>query len=258
MAYQVKVSLRDIEPVIWRRLRIPGNITFQQLHQIIQAAFGWLDYHLYNFKFERSKTVVAVPDDNYAPGDLYGEDITELDARTTIIDELLGNNDSCVYEYDFGDSWEHEIIIERQLKDTKKNSIPECLDGARHRPPEDVGGAGGYEYFLNIIMDKKNPQREEMLYWAEKDTRGRIFDPEYFNISEVNRRLLYALEDDEEHARKLLTGKGLTGTVEWGWSDTCIKVKGKSYTMEHLGNLLLRLGGGSKVTIVVEPPRRRI
>lgn len=206
MAYQIKVTIKDIEPAIWRRLRVPGNITFKQLHQIIQASFGWLDYHLY--KFECDKIVVAIPDDDYAPGELYGEDITELDSKTTKINELFDENNICEYEYDFGDSWEHEIVIEKRLKDTKKNSSPECLGGARQRPPEDVGGTGGYTRFLGIIRDKKNPERESMLSWAEKDTRGRIFDPEYFSVNEVNRRLMYALEDNEEHAEKLLAGEG--------------------------------------------------
>jgi len=255
MAYQVKISIMDIEPEIWRRLKIPGNITFQQLHQIIQNAFGWLDYHLYNFQFD--KTVVAISDDDYAPGELYGDDVTELDAKATKINELFEVNDRCVYEYDFGDGWRHEIIIEKRLKDTKKNAIPVCMAGARQRPPEDVGGTGGYEDFVNIISDKKNPEREEMLSWAEKDTRGRIYDPEYFSINEVNRKLMFALEDDEDNALKLFTGKGLSGTVAWGWSDACIDVNGKRYSMEYIGNMLLRLGEGSKVTIKVEPVRGR-
>lgn len=255
MAYQIKIMIKDVEPAIWRRLRIPGNITFQQLHQIIQAAFGWLDYHLYKFEF--NKTVVTIHDDDYAPGELYGEDFTELDSKATTINELFDTNDICIYEYDFGDSWEHEIIIEKRLKDTKKNSVPECLGGAGQRPPEDVGGTGGYENFLDIISDKKNPERDEMLSWAEKDTGGRIYDPKYFSINEVSRSLLYALEDDLEHAEKLLTGKGLSGTVAWGWSDTCIDVNGKRYTMEHISKLLLRLGAGSKITIKVESDRRR-
>lgn len=251
MAYQIKVSIKGIKPVVWRRLKIPGNITFQQLHQIIQASFGWLDYHLY--KFEYNKTVVTIPNDDYAPGELYGEDITELDSMTTMINEPFGTCERCLYEYDFGDCWEHEIIIEKSLKDTKKNSIPECIKGSGQRPPEDVGGSGGYEDFLDIIQDKKNPEREDMLSWAEKDTGGHIFDPEYFNINEINRNLLYALEDDEEHAKKLLTGNGLIGTVVWGWTDTCIDVNGKHYTLEHIGKLLLRIGEGSQVSIQVKP-----
>lgn len=255
MAYQVKISIMEIKPVIWRRLRIPGNITFQQLHQIIQAAFGWLDYHLYKFQFD--KVVVTIPNDQYGPGELFGEDITELDSESTKINKLFDANYRCVYEYDFGDSWNHEITVEKHLKDTKKNSIPECIGGARSRPPEDVGGTGGYEDFIEIIKDKKNPEREDMLSWAEKDTKGYIYDPGYFNINEVNRRLLYALENDIQTAEKLLTGTGLTGTVKWGWSDTCVNVDGKLYSMEQIGNMLLRLGEGCKVTIKVKPGGRR-
>jgi len=255
MAYQVKISIMEIKPVIWRRLRIPGNITFQQLHQIIQAAFGWLDYHLYKFEFD--KIVITIPDDQYAPGELFGEDITELDSEVTKISKLFDANDKCEYEYDFGDSWNHEITVEKRLKDTKKNRIPECIAGARSRPPEDVGGIGGYENFAKIIKDQKNPEREDMLSWAEKDTRGRIYDPGYFNINEVNRRLLYALENDIESAEKLLTGSGLTGTVKWGWSDTCIEVNGKRYSMEQIGDMFLRLGEDSIATIKVKPASRR-
>lgn len=255
MAYQIRISIKNIKPVIWRRLKIPGNITFQQLHQIIQAAFGWLDYHLYKFEFD--KTVVTVPSDDYPPDLLYDKGVKELDSRTTMINELFDANDFCEYIYDYGDYWQHEIAIEKRLKDTKKNSVPLCLNGARHRPPEDVGGSGGYERFLNIIRDKKDPERDNMLNWAEKDTGGRIFDPEYFNKNEVNSELLFSLEDDFEHAEELLTGDGLSGKVVWGWSDTCIEVNGKYYPLKHIGKLLLRLGEGSKVNIKVEPRERR-
>lgn len=253
MAYQIKVSIMGIEPEIWRRIKIPGNISFLQLHQIIQNAFGWLDYHLFKFQFD--KTVVTIPDDDFPPGELYGKGITELDARTEIINELFDSNDICMYEYDFGDGWEHLILIEKRLKDTKKTAVPVCTAGARQRPPEDVGSISGYLDFIRTIGDKKNPERKEMLEWAEKDTGGRIYDPEYFSINEVNRRLQYALEDDLDSAIKLLTGKGLSGTVAWGWSDTYINVGKKSYSMEFIAKMLLRLGEGSRVTIQVDPAR---
>ena len=255
MAYQIKVTICEMEPKIWRRLKIPGNITFIQLHQIIQASFGWLDYHLFNFQFD--KAVICLPDDDFAPGELYGDDKSELDANTTIINELFDANDKCIYEYDFGDGWEHEIVIEKRLKDTKKPITPTCMAGARQRPPEDVGGTPGYEDFIKIITDSKNPERENMLSWAEKDTKGRIYDPEYFSINEVNRKLLYALSKDYNTAVKLLTGKGLTGTVSWGWSDTVIEADGKKYPLELIGEMLLMLGEGSKVTIKVKENKRR-
>gem|GEM_PF-130186 len=252
MAYELKISIKDINPVIWRRLRIPGNITFQQLHQIIQAAFGWLDYHLYMFEFD--KTIVTFPDDYESDG-LYNGNVTELNSLTTKINELFDTNDVCQYEYDLGESWRHEIIIEKRLKDNEKNAVPVCLDGARQRPPEDVGGISGYENFLNIIRDQNNPDRKAMLDWAEKDTKGRIFDPEYFNINEVNRMLMYVLEDDMEHAINLLTGNGLNGKIACGWSDVYIEANGKKYPMEYISNLMLRLGEGCKVTIKVVPDK---
>jgi len=255
LAYQIKISLKEIKPEIWRRLRIPGNITFQQLHQIIQSSFDWLSYHLYKFDFP--KTVITEPDNSFAPGELYGEDVTELDPEITIINKFLDVSREFEYEYDFGDGWIHKIVVEKQMKDTKRNSVPECLGGARFRPPEDVGGISGYGNFIESINNKKHPERKENLDWAEKDTRGYIYDPEYFNINEVNRKLYYALENDEYSAIEILAGKGLTGKIHWGWSDACIKTPEKIYSMQQLGDMLLRIGTDSIVTIKVKPVKSR-
>ncbi|MBB6444532.1 hypothetical protein HNR53_001140 [Bacillus benzoevorans] len=94
-----------------------------------------------------------------------------------------------LYEYDFGDSWYHEIIVEDKVICTQEIHVPICLDGERNRPPEDVGGTGGYEDFLSIIGNPQNIEYEETLEWAEKDTGGRKFDPEYFYRREINSRL---------------------------------------------------------------------
>jgi len=255
MAYKIKVSLKEIEPEIWRRLKIPGNITFQQLHQIIQAAFGWLEYHL--FKFDFPKIVIAELDDSFGASELYGEEVKVLDPENTMIDEFLDTYKELEYEYDFGDSWKHKIIVEKKMKDAKRNLIPECLGGARARPPEDVGGISGYEDFIKKVRNKRHPERQELLDWAEKDTRGYIYDPEYFNKNEVDRRLYYALENDEFTAIELLAGKGLTGKVHWGWTDACIKTPKKTYAMQQIGDMLLRIGADSIVTIKVKPVSRK-
>ncbi|SHI88436.1 plasmid pRiA4b ORF-3 family protein, partial [Desulfofundulus thermosubterraneus] len=151
-----------------------------------QAAFGWQDYHLFDFDF--GDVVVHVPDPDYAPGELYGG-AKELNAKRTKIDALLGERKKCVYTYDFGDNWRHDVILETILPAEERRHYPVCIAGARHRPPEDVGGVSGYEEFLNIISDPEHPEYNDYLIWAEKDTGGRKFDPEYFYINEVNRAL---------------------------------------------------------------------
>jgi len=186
LVYQIKITIKDIEPPIWRRLLIPENITFYKLHKIIQAAFGWQDYHLFNFIFKG--TVIGIPDPDYGPGELYG-DVEELNAKRTKIDELFKKHKKFIYTYDFGDDWEHEIVIGKTFDAEEDVKYPVCVDGKRHRPPEDVSGVSGYEDFLEIISNPKHPEYNDYLVWAEKDTGGRKFDPEYFYINEVNRAL---------------------------------------------------------------------
>ena len=184
--YQLKITLKEIEPPIWRQILVPQDITFYKLHKIIQAAFGWLDYHLFEFRFD--DVVVHIPDPEYAPDELHGG-IKELNAKRTKIDDLFVERKKCIYTYDFGDNWEHEVVLEKILPAEEGQHYPLCIAGARHRPPEDVGGVPGYEEFLEIIRDPQHPEYNDYLVWAEKDTGGRKFDPEYFYINEVNRKL---------------------------------------------------------------------
>jgi hypothetical protein len=184
--YQLKITILGIDPPIWRRILVPSGITFHKLHKIIQAAFGWQDYHLFDFHF--GDVAVHIPDPEYAPGELHGG-IKELNAKRTRIDALLSERKKCVYTYDYGDNWRHNVILEAILPAEEGRRYPVCVAGARHRPPEDVGGVSGYEEFLRIISDPGHPEHNDYLVWAEKDTGGRKFDPEYFYINEVNRAL---------------------------------------------------------------------
>jgi len=188
VTYKIKISLLDFDPPIWRTIIVPSNITFFKLHKIIQAAFNWQDYHVFNFDFE--DTVVCLPDSEYAPGEFYGEGVEELNAKKIKIDQLFTEGKRFIYEYDLGDSWRHEIVIEEILEADQDVKSSRCLDGERHRPPEDVGGTGGYENFLEIINNPNHPEYDDMLVWAEKDTGGRKFDPEYFYLNEINRALM--------------------------------------------------------------------
>jgi len=183
LVYQIKVSIMHIKPLVWRRLLVPAGITFNKLHKIIQAAFGWQDYHLYEFDF--GDVLVNVPDPEYP----LGAGVMNLNAKREKIDALLPSRKKCVYTYDFGDNWRHEIILEQITNAEEETRYPVCIEGAGHRPPEDVGGPPGYEEFLKIIGDHDNPEQDDYLEWAEKDTGGRKFLPDYFYLQETNRAL---------------------------------------------------------------------
>ena len=158
----------------------------------------------------------------------------------------------------FGDSWDHEIVVEKRLKENKRNSVPVCLGGARHRPPEDVGGLGGYQHFLDTIRNGTDRERRELLEWAEKDTGGRLFDPEYFYINEVNAKLEHVLEDTPEAAQELLSnGEGLCGILKYGWFGPIIEVGRERYTWDRLGYLVSMLDDNVPITIRIGPNKRR-
>ncbi|MEN8905417.1 MAG: plasmid pRiA4b ORF-3 family protein [Clostridiales bacterium] len=179
--YKIKINLVDINPPIWRRLVIPSNITFYKLHKIIQAVFDWQDYHLFEFNIYNIN--LGLPDESG-----FGEN-PDKNAKREKIDSYFKKGVKFIYTYDFGDNWEHKISVEDILEGEEDKKYPVCIKGKRQRPPEDVGGTFGYEDFLNIISDPTNDECQEMLEWAEKDTGGRKFDPEYFYLPEINKRL---------------------------------------------------------------------
>jgi len=255
--YVIKVTIRGIRPPIWRRLRVRGSLTFAQLHKVLQAAFGWLDYHLYRFSFKDGPAVMY-EDPAFPATEFWGERVRVLNPDETAIESLFEKYRRCVYEYDFGDSWRHEIVVEKKLPTTESGSLAAvCLGGRRHRPPEDVGGVLGYQEFLAIIQDENNPERDEYLDWARKDTDGRDFDPEYFNLDEINERLSYALEDTPENARDLfMTRTGLRGLLRLSGAEPIIEVGDRQYRWSRLGELLMMLEEGLTVTVKVGRRRR--
>lgn len=182
--YQIKITLRDTHPPVWRRLLIPSGITFLELHDIIQAAFGWEDCHLFQFRFQN--TLVSPTDDEVDRMSFSDEKLE--DAQELCIDGLLESEQTCVYEYDFGDGWMHKIVLEKVLEPAPDAQYPICMKGKRRCPPEDVGGAWGYADFLEKISDPENPEREELLEWATGNPEG-AFDSEYFSVDETNEAL---------------------------------------------------------------------
>lgn len=173
--YQLNIELLDIEPKIWRRVLVPGTITLGQLHDVIQTAMGWTNSHLHEF-------IVAA--DTYSDPEFEIEGArSEYRYRLARLAPRISN--TIAYEYDFGDGWEHLIRVEGITEDDKRYpGRPVCLEGKRSCPPEDCGGPGGYETYLEAISNKKHPRHKELLGWI-----GGGFDPEYFDLKQVNAEL---------------------------------------------------------------------
>lgn len=173
--YQLKVTIRGIWPPVWRRLQVSGAATFGDLHDVLQRAFGWGDYHLHHFVI--GDTFYGVPDPEDADWDF-----DTKDERRARLQQILGCGlKKFVYEYDFGDGWEHMITVEKVLTREPGATYPRCLAGRRAGPPEDCGGAWGYARLIEVTADPKHPEYEEMREWL-----GETFDPERFGFEDVN------------------------------------------------------------------------
>ena len=174
--YQIKITLQHTQPPVWRRLLVPTGIKLDQLHAIVQAAMGWSNSHLHQFIY-RGETY------GYPDSDCPSNCIDETKVR--IEDLLAREKSSLLYEYDFGDDWMHEIVLEKILPFTKETALPVCLDGAGACPPEDCGGPFGYKEMLEILGDPKHQAYEDTWEWLGGDD----FDPGLFDIQKANAAL---------------------------------------------------------------------
>jgi pRiA4b ORF-3-like protein len=166
--YQLKITLSDVSPAVWRRVQLPGAYTLDRVHRVIQLAMGWHNAHLHSFEIRGVQYGEPDPDGELALLD-------ELDTR---LDAVAEAGARFTYTYDFGDWWEHQIEVEEVFPADPDEHYPRCLDGARACPPEDVGGAYGYSTFLAAFADPYHAQHEESLEWA-----GKGFDPAAFNAA---------------------------------------------------------------------------
>ncbi len=172
--YQIKITLRYIEPLIWRRFQIAGNTKLGELHDILQVVMGWDNDHLHGFRIGRDH--YGEPDPGF-PNDI-------KDEQNVRLDKIANTDSSFIYDYDFGDSWEHELKIEKVLPVEPGTHYPTCLDGQRACPPEDCGGPPGYANMLEAFHDPKNEEHEEIMEWLGED-----FDAETFDKNAINRLL---------------------------------------------------------------------
>ncbi len=186
--YQFKITLKGIRPPIWRRFQVKSGITFHELHKTIQVVMGWHDYHLYCFTFGRGWDELRIEEpDEYGGFTIEGEN---LDSRKTRVDAVFtSEKEKCLYEYDFGDGWEHELLLEKILEPEGGVEYPVCIKGRRACPPEDCGGVYGYYELIEIINNPRHPEYEGTMEWLGGD-----FDPEEFDLEEVN-QLLEGMEN---------------------------------------------------------------
>ena len=190
--YQFKVALIGINPPIWRRVQVTGDYTLAQLHRVLQVVMGWENNHLYMFRMGSKK---------YGPPDPDGiDDLGLVDAkrrRLAAVAPSVGT--TFTYVYDYGDGWEHELLLEATLMPEPTAMYPRCLAGERRCPPEDVGGIGGYANYLEAMFDPNHAEHEEKMMW-----RG-PFDAETFSVERVNQELAKKFRSRPKAAPRSIT-----------------------------------------------------
>lgn len=176
--YQVKITLQDSKPSIWRRVLIPSDLSLPDFHKVIQTTMGWTNSHLHHFVKNRTYYSPEMEDKS-----LWDEkDDNDLDySKFKVSDLLKKQKDKVKYEYDFGDDWEHTIVLEKIGDESIDIKDVTCLAGENSCPPEDCGGLWGYYNMLEILKDPDHEQYKEYSDWL-----GDEFDPTYFDIDEVN------------------------------------------------------------------------
>ena len=177
--FRFKVTLLEVEPTIWRRFEVPDTYNFWDLHVAIQDVMGWQDYHLHEFRLQGlengAPVLVGIPDDESDAGR------QTLPGWQTAVREYISKRGQMVgYEYDFGDGWEHEVVLEEVLLAEEGIAYPRCVAGERACPPEDCGGPSGYAEFLAAIRDPMHARHTDLIEWI-----GGAFEAEEFDPSQV-------------------------------------------------------------------------
>jgi len=174
LLFQFTITLKDIKPPIWRRIQV-NDCSLAELHDIIQEAMGWENYHLYQFTIEGEHYGPPEPDD-------FDSGLEMIDGSRVMLSQVIpktGKPFRFRYEYDFGDGWLHEVVFENYADQEPKAKYPACLEGARACPPEDCGGPWGYVEYCEAVADRKHERHKELLEW-----RG-PYDPEAFDAKKA-------------------------------------------------------------------------
>lgn len=187
--HQLLVTLRGTNPLIWRRIVVPSAVLLEKLHEILQVAMGWENSHLHLFQANGMTYVMVDPE-----GDGTGHEVDPSEwawgkpaayADRTRLDRVARNpGDHFVYAYDFGDDWQHDIVVEDVYQPERDVTYPVCIGGSRRCPHEDAGGVYGYEEMLQIIEDPGHEEYESTMMWLGDD-----FDPDDFDLAATNAAL---------------------------------------------------------------------
>jgi hypothetical protein len=170
--HQLKVTLRGVEPSVWRRIVVSSDLSLGELASILEGAMGWLGGHLHVFDLDG--TSYGNPDPDWPSDDLDENKYRLVEVLTSVGDKMR-------WDYDFGDGWEHDVVVEKITGAESDIEYPVCLTGRRACPPEDCGGPHGYARLLEVLADPSHPEHDELREWAPID-----FDPDYFDAEEAS------------------------------------------------------------------------
>jgi len=195
---QLKIVMVASKPAIWRQILVPADYTFFDLHVAIQDAFGWQDYHLHQFftgsPYKRNGSYEQISFPSPEMEDMIDE------RQEKLLSWFKEPKDKLWYEYDFGDSWMHEIKLEKIVPAESKLKYPILLDGVMSCPPEDCGGIGGYYDLIDILANPSHPEYTDMLNWLKLE-KASEFDPDKFDKINVHfRNPKEVLEEFEKYA----------------------------------------------------------
>jgi hypothetical protein len=171
--YQLKITLSDSNPPIWRRINVPATITLALLHEIVQVAMGWQNCHMYAFDYEEYSFGEVFPEDDNG---MYPADKVRLNEVLTKV------RDKMAYVYDMGDNWQHQLVLEKILPPA--DITPNCTHAAGACPPEDCGGLGGYYQLRQILLNPKDAGHARL-----KASLGGNFDPNFVDTAAINKKL---------------------------------------------------------------------
>lgn len=179
--YQLNIHLALDGHEIWRRVLIPANYSFRNLHNLIQIVFDWQNYHLHEFNVERkdNRNLKIVMDDDPKTLEFADSSRDEIaQERFVSLAEIFSQHSKVIYEYDFGDSWKHIITFEKSISAMSQQA--KLIEGKGERPLEDVGGLHGFNEYLAMINDPNSAENEDFMEWAASQ-KERNFSLDYTN-----------------------------------------------------------------------------